>query len=87
MHDAHTGFGHNGQLEIHQVIVILVHRPGQRILDGHHRSGGAALLHGAEDVFEAFAWQNGNTRSQQVAGGFFAEGAARSLKGNRHRGR
>src|ERR1035437_9112551 len=87
MHDAHIGLGHNGQLEVHQVVVILVHRPRQRILDRHHRSGRAALLYGAEDVFEAFAWQNGNSRSKQFAGGFFTEGAARSLKGNRRRGR
>src|SRR5271157_5039895 len=69
------------------MVVILVHRPRQRILDGHHRSGGSTLLDAAEDVFETFARQNVDSRSQQLAGGFFAEGAARALKGNRRRGR
>ena len=33
MHDADIGFADDGQIKVQQVIVIFVHRAGQRILD------------------------------------------------------
>ena len=64
VHDPHAGLGHDGQLEMQQVIVILVYRTGQGILDGDYRSGRPAVLKASEDVLEAFARQNRRLRSQ-----------------------
>jgi hypothetical protein len=42
--DAHAGFGHDGQFEVHQVVIVLVDAAGERVLDRHHRAGRPAVL-------------------------------------------
>ena len=40
VHDAHAGFGHDGQFEIHQVVVVFVDAAGEGVFDGHDGAGG-----------------------------------------------
>src|SRR5271156_5704752 len=80
MHDAHAGFAHDGELEVQQVIVVLVDRAGQGVLDRHHRPVRTALLETAENVFEPYAGQDFRRRAGEFARSFFAESPAFALK-------
>src|ERR1035437_9739195 len=80
VHDAHAGFGHDGQFEVHQVVVVLVHAAGEGVLGGHHGAGGAAVLDAAEDVFKTRTGKNPDVGAAELAGGLLAEGAALPLK-------
>src|SRR5689334_6666437 len=63
-----------------QVVVILVHRAGQRVLDRHYGARGAALLQRAEHVFETRARQHFDAAAEQFARGLFAERASFALE-------
>src|SRR5579872_4239498 len=80
VHDAHAALPHDGQLEIHQVVVILVHRPSQSILDWHGSARCPASFDGAENVFEAGARHHRDFWTGQSPGGLFAEGPALALE-------
>jgi len=76
VHDAHAGFGHDGQFEVDQVIVVLVDAAGEGIFDGHDGATGAAVLDGAKDIFETRTGEHLDVRAAELAGGLLAEGAA-----------
>src|ERR1017187_2949573 len=82
VYDAYAGFGHDGELVIHQMVVILMHAAGEGIFDGHHGAGGAAVFQSAEEVLKAHAGKHFHVRTAQSAGGFLAEGAALALERN-----
>src|ERR1039458_6800966 len=56
--DAHAGFGHDGQFEVHQVVVVLIDATGESVFDGHYRARGGAVLDGAEDVLKTGTGQH-----------------------------
>ncbi len=82
MYDAHAGFGHNGQFEIHQMVVIFVNAARQRVLDRHNGARRAPLLQTAEQVFKPHTGKNFHVSSAELASGFLAEGAAFALEGD-----
>src|SRR5674476_1700360 len=80
VHDAHAGFGHNGEFEIHQMVIILVDAASEGVLDGHDGAGGGAILDAAEDVFKARTGEHFGVGAAELAGGLLAEGAALALE-------
>ena len=81
VHDPHAGFRDDGQIEVQQVVIVLVYRAVERVLDGNHRSLDLFLLESPEYVFEPLAGQYVNALSEQFASGLFAECATLSLEG------
>src|ERR1019366_679021 len=82
VHDAHAGFGHDGQFEVHQMVVVLMDAAGEGVLDGHHGAGGAAILDAAEEVFKTRTGKHFGVGAAELAGGLLAEGAALALEGD-----
>src|ERR1035441_4194532 len=87
VHDAHAGFGHDRQFEVHQVVIVLVDAACQGVFDGHHGARGAAVLDATEDVFKARTREHLDVRAAELAGGLLAEGAALPLECDRRGGR
>src|SRR5260370_39766550 len=82
MYDAHIGFCHDGEFEIHQVIVIFVNAARQRILNRHDGARGAALFQTAKQVLKPHTGKNFHVSSAKLAGGFLAEDSALALDSN-----
>jgi hypothetical protein len=80
VHDAHASLGDDRQLEIQQVVVILVYRPGQRVFDRHDGVVDVAGRQRAENLFEPFTRLVIEAIAQQQPAGLLAEGAARRLE-------
>src|ERR1017187_10352538 len=81
VYDAHAGFGHDGQFEVHQVVVVLMDAAGEGIFDGHDGASGATVLDGAEDVFKTGTGEHFGAGAE-LPGGLLAEGTALPLEGN-----
>src|SRR5579871_4310179 len=64
------------------MIVILVHRPRQGILDRNHRPRRRALFQAAENVLKTRAGKHFAVRASQFAGGLFAECPSLALECN-----
>jgi hypothetical protein len=62
--DPNTGLGHNGQIEVQQVVVVLMYRAVQRVLDWNYGGVNLLLIERAEYVFEPLAGQNINPISE-----------------------
>src|ERR1019366_4177289 len=80
--DAHAGFGHDGQFEVHQVVVVLMDAAGESVFDGHDCARGGGVLDGAEDVFKTGTGEHFGAWAAELAGGLLAEGAPLPLKGD-----
>src|ERR1017187_5333018 len=80
--DAHAGFGHDGQFEVHQVVVVLMDAAGEGVFDGHDGARGGAVLDGAEDVLKTGTGEHFSGRAAELAGGLLAEGATLPLEGD-----
>src|ERR1017187_4130415 len=80
VHDAHAGFGHDGQFEVHQMVVVLVDAAGQGVFDGHDGAEGGAFLDAAKDIFKTRTGEDFDVGAAETAGGLLAEGAALPLE-------
>ena len=68
MADAHVGLAANLEVEMQQVVVVLVHRTGQGVLDGHDGAFHFVLLQAAEEILEARA-RDGPRRGEKLPDG------------------
>jgi hypothetical protein len=62
------------------MVIVLMYRAVERVLDGNHGSLNLILSEGAEYVFKPLAGQNLNAFPQQFASGLLAKCAELSLE-------
>src|SRR5688572_12049783 len=80
VYNSYASFRNDRQFEVLQVVVILMHGPGQSILDRHDRPRRPTLFQAAEYVFKAFTRQYFYFRFYELPRGFFTKSAASSLE-------
>ena len=82
MDDAHVGLGGDTHVKVQQVIVVFVHRAGQRILDWYHRAVDFMASQGAKNVLESREGNNFDFISQELNHGLLTECSQSALKSN-----
>jgi len=84
MLDRENRFGGNGEGAFEEEIVNADDRAGERIFDRSQKSVGETVADGAKGGVERGARDCGDLLAEELDGGFFAEGAGLTLKGDAH---
>jgi hypothetical protein len=84
MFDGEDGFGGDGEGALEEEIVDADDRAGEGVFNGGEKGVGKAVADGAESGVEGGARNRGDAFAEKLDGGFFAEGAGLTLKGNAH---
>lgn len=84
MLDGENGFGGDREGTLEEEVVDADDGAREGVLDGGEESVGKTVANGAEGGVERGARNGGDAFAEKLDGGFFAEGAGFTLKGNAH---